>query len=359
VYAPDGSGAIEGWGSLDDVVMGGVSQSNFSIIQGAGEDGGPAGVFAGNVTTANNGGFASVRCRNIEPPLDLSAYEGLELQVKGNGLRYKCIIRTDPGWDAVGYTLAFDTQDSGWQTVRLPFKDFKPVFRARTMPGMPALNPANICSVQLMFSKFEQDSALNPTFREGPFSLPLQRISGYASAATPPRWVHVSSSGVTRPGRPGIDIEKEPPAVRMNEMLGGILDYKLKAEDELRASGVPFAIVRPTALTEEAGGMPVVVEQGDTLKGKISREDVAELCVALLEQPAARDTTFEVGSTVPFSQPWSEADAAAARTQRNWGQLLGGLRQRVTGKTIDGKYLGTEPEPEAQPAAKSEASAAV
>lgn len=39
---------------------------------GAGEDGGPAGVFAGNVTTANNGGFASVRCRNIEPPLDLS-----------------------------------------------------------------------------------------------------------------------------------------------------------------------------------------------------------------------------------------------------------------------------------------------
>lgn len=44
------------------------------------------------------------------------------------------------------------------------------------------------------------------------------------------------------------------------------------AEDELRASGVPFAIVRPTALTEEAGGMPLVVEQGDTLKGKVSRE---------------------------------------------------------------------------------------
>ena len=44
------------------------------------------------------------------------------------------------------------------------------------------------------------------------------------------------------------------------------------AEDELRASGVPFAIVRPVALTEEAGGMPLVVDQGDTLKGKVSRE---------------------------------------------------------------------------------------
>lgn len=48
--------------------------------------------------------------------------------------------------------------------------------------------------------------------------------------------------------------------------------FLLAAEDELRASGVPFAIVRPTALTEEAGGMPLVVEQGDTLKGKVSRE---------------------------------------------------------------------------------------
>lgn len=52
--------------------------------------------------------------------------------------------------------------------------------------------------------------------------------AGYVSPAAPPRWVHVSSSGVTRPSRPGIDIEKEPPAVRMNDMLGGILDYKLK-----------------------------------------------------------------------------------------------------------------------------------
>ena len=67
---------------------------------------------------------------------------------------------------------------AGWQTVQLRFADFKPVFRARTQLGMPPINAANICSLQLMLSKFEADGALNPTFKEGPFQLPVQQISG-------------------------------------------------------------------------------------------------------------------------------------------------------------------------------------
>jgi hypothetical protein len=39
----------------------------------------------------------------------------------------------------------------------------------------------------------------------------------------------------------------------------------------LRASGVPFAIVRPVALTEEPAGAELVLDQGDTIRGKISR----------------------------------------------------------------------------------------
>lgn len=62
--------------------------------------------------------------------------------------------------------------------------------------------------------------------------------AAYASAPATPRVVLVSSAGVTRPNRPGIDVEKEPPAVRMNDMLGGILTYKLAGElsiDQLQA----------------------------------------------------------------------------------------------------------------------------
>lgn len=42
------------------------------------------------------------------------------------------------------------------------------------------------------------------------------------------RFVHVSSAGVTRPDRPGLDLSKQPPAVRLNKELGFILTYKLK-----------------------------------------------------------------------------------------------------------------------------------
>lgn len=71
--------------------------------------------------------------------------------MKGNGLRYKLILRCDPGWDSVGYTAMFNTTPAGWQTVRIPFSEFVPVFRARTQRGMPPLNAANVCSMQLMF----------------------------------------------------------------------------------------------------------------------------------------------------------------------------------------------------------------
>lgn len=153
----------------------------------------------------------------------------------------------------------------------------------------------------------------------------------------------VSSAGVTRPSRPGINVDQEPPAVKLNDMLGGLLTYKLAGEDVLRSSRVPFAVVRPTALTEEPAGAELVVDQGDTIKGKISRDDVAELCVALLNEPCATDMTFEIKSTVPFSTPFTvDGDVP----KRDWKELLvgAGLKKGVTGKTVNGVYTGKEPE---------------
>lgn len=40
----------------------------------------------------------------------------------------------------------------------------------------------------------------------------------------------MSSAGVTRPERPGLDLSKQPPAVRLNKELGFILTFKLKVK---------------------------------------------------------------------------------------------------------------------------------
>ena len=41
---------------------------------------------------------------------------------------------------------------------------------------------------------------------------------------------------------------------------------QLAGEDVLRSSGLPFAVVRPCALTEEPRGAPLQLDQGDTIK---------------------------------------------------------------------------------------------
>ena len=89
--------------------------------------------------------------------------------------------------------------------------------------------------------------------------------------------------------------------------------------------------------------MPVEFGQGDVIKGKISRDDVAELCIALLETPGMANVSFEIKSTVPFSQPWTPEDSAkSADKDRSWTSVVqaAGLEAGVTGKTIDGVYTG-------------------
>ncbi|MBW4580008.1 MAG: CIA30 family protein [Tildeniella nuda ZEHNDER 1965/U140] len=277
------------WGALDDVVMGGVSASTMQQIDNAA-------LFTGNVSTDNSGGFASVRSRNLEPALNLSGYGGIQLRVKGDGQRYKFLLRSDAKWDSIAYSHSFDTKAGEWMDVQIPFNTLIPAFRAKTLSDAAPLNASRICSLQLMLSKFEYDGDLNPHFTPGSFALELQTIRAYGRP-TLPQFVLVSSAGVTRIDRPGINLDEEPPAVRMNDQLGGILTWKRRGEEAVRESGIPYTIVRPCALTEAAGGKQLTLEQGDNLRGAISRDDVAAICIHAIEQPQACNVTFEVNAT--------------------------------------------------------------
>lgn len=103
------------------------------------------------------------------------------------------------------------------------------------------------------------------------------------------------------------------------------------------------------------------------LQGKISREDVSDLCISLLNSKAAANTTFEVTSTIAFSDPWTGCESSggewprgAGAAGRDWERELrqAKLVPGVTGKTIDGVYTGTEPEAEAAAKADREVAAA-
>ena len=294
----------ETWGAVDDVVMGGVSQSQIRLADGRA-------IFTGIVSTDNNGGFASVRTRNFSPPMDLGAYEGIELKVTGDGKRYKFITRCEGKWDGVGYCYSFDTIYDYPTIVRIPFKDLIPVFRAKTVSEATQLDAEKIYSMQLMLSKFEYDGELNPKFEPGSFKLEVEYIKAYGGQATP-QLVQISSAGVTRPDRPGIDLANEPPAVRMNEQLGGILTWKLRGEEVIRGSNLTYTIIRPCALTEQPGDKILYAEQGDNMRGQVSRDAVAELCVRALNLPIAVNKTFELRETEQLGNT-------------DWEQLLSSL----------------------------------
>ncbi|MFJ5230914.1 NAD(P)H-binding protein [Kitasatospora sp. NPDC088391] len=103
-----------------------------------------------------------------------------------------------------------------------------------------------------------------------------------AAAAAAPRFVLVSQILVTRRDHP------------MNA-YGRLLDWRMRGEDAVRASGLPYTVVRPGWLTDvHDPGERVRLEQGDRGEGWVSRESVAEACVQSLRHPTAVGRTFEL-----------------------------------------------------------------
>lgn len=128
----------------------------------------------------------------------------------------------------------------------------------------------------------------------------IRNLAEAAAAAKLDQLVVVSSAGVTREDHP------------LNKMFDNVLVWKGRGEDAVRASGVPYTIVRPGGLTDKPGGQSGVrLEQGDRGTGFIPRADVARVCVAALKSPAARNRTFELYSAQ--SGPDTDWDAVFAR----------------------------------------------
>lgn len=76
--------------------------------------------------------------------------------------------------------------------------------------------------------------------------------------------------------------------------LKDYMEAKKRADEYLRASLLPYSIVRPGSLTNDAGIGKIKTAKSFESAGSISRDDVAKAIVASLSNDIARDTTFEI-----------------------------------------------------------------
>ncbi len=74
------------------------------------------------------------------------------------------------------------------------------------------------------------------------------------------------------------------------------MEAKHDADEYLKASLLPYSIVRPGSLTNEAGTGKIKAASNLEQTGSISRDDVAKTLVASLSNDIGRDTSFEIVS---------------------------------------------------------------
>jgi monofunctional biosynthetic peptidoglycan transglycosylase len=112
------------WQSINDEVMGGRSTSRFELRS-------VMGVFQGEVSLENHGGFASVR---TEPArFDVNGYNAFLLRARGDGKRYKFLAHTTALSRARTYQRPFSTRLGVWEEYRLPFVEMIPTLRGRAL----------------------------------------------------------------------------------------------------------------------------------------------------------------------------------------------------------------------------------
>lgn len=114
---------ISSWRVVDDVVMGGVSQGNFKINN----DGN--GLYFGEVSLENNGGFSSLRCRFEK--IDVSKFSKVILKIKGDGKNYQFRVK-DKYRNYYSYVKEFSTSNE-WQLITINLSEMHPQFRGRKL----------------------------------------------------------------------------------------------------------------------------------------------------------------------------------------------------------------------------------
>lgn len=133
------------WYSLGDQVMDGQSDGKLvNSVEGFG-------LFHGTVRLDNGGGFASVKA-DLPQAFDAFHYSGIELLALGDGKTYKIGLRNTTERRRIVYQHAFTPDTEDWSRIRLPFNDFVPTWRGRTVADAEPLQVGHLASLSLFVS---------------------------------------------------------------------------------------------------------------------------------------------------------------------------------------------------------------
>ncbi len=114
--------SAKGWYIVNDGVMGGLSEGQFTMDKGLA-------VFKGKVSTDNNGGFTMIQ--NRFKTIVTSKHKAFVIKLKGDGKAYQFRVKSDK-YQQFSYVYQFETSGE-WEEITIPFSSLEPRFRGRLL----------------------------------------------------------------------------------------------------------------------------------------------------------------------------------------------------------------------------------
>lgn len=133
--------ASEVWRTVNDGVMGGVSEGRATINQDQNLE------FYGTLSLENNGGFASVRASGDH--LAMESEESILLRVRGDGREYNFNLYARRDLEGYSFRQSFQTVEDEWVEIALPVDRFIATWRGRVFPDVE-LDPAQVAGVGIL-----------------------------------------------------------------------------------------------------------------------------------------------------------------------------------------------------------------
>ena len=146
------------WQTVNDGVMGGVSEGKFKITDTKTME------FFGTLSLENNGGFASVRTKAKK--LSLEKGDTIVAKIRGDGRQYMLNLYPNKQRMAYSYRATVQTKKDEWIEVKVPLDKFEATSFGRIVKNAGLVKPEEINSLGFMLGDK----------KAGPFKMEIEWI---------------------------------------------------------------------------------------------------------------------------------------------------------------------------------------